>query len=127
MVCSFEDLLWHSVLFICYSRLSFSFVDSFAWHRDLEGNLLDTDTASVEVINILRPIVAIAIFINFIALAVHHYPEEKEKLKSGNEKYAQMFVQEVRRFYPFFPFVVVLVKKDFNWKGYKFEGSVAKF
>lgn len=29
MVCSFEDLLWHSVLFICYSRLSFSFVDSF--------------------------------------------------------------------------------------------------
>ena len=93
----------------------------FAWHRDLEGNLLDTDTASVEVINILRPIVAIAIFINFIALAVHHYPEEREKLKSGDEKYAQMFVQEVRRFYPFFPFVVALVKKDFNWKGYKFE------
>lgn len=29
MVCSFEDLLWYSVLFICYSRLSFSFVDSF--------------------------------------------------------------------------------------------------
>ena len=46
----------------------------FAWHRDLEGNLLDTETAAVEVINILRSIVAIAIFINFIALAVHHYP-----------------------------------------------------
>ena len=29
MVCSFENLLWYSVLFICYSRLSFSFVDSF--------------------------------------------------------------------------------------------------
>ncbi|GAB6499027.1 MULTISPECIES: cytochrome P450 [Bacillaceae] len=93
----------------------------FAWHRDLKGNLLATDTASVEVINILRPIVAIAIFINFIALAVHHYPEEREKLKSGDEKYAQMFVQEVRRFYPFFPFVVALVKKDFTWNGYKFE------
>ncbi|HWO96425.1 MAG TPA: cytochrome P450 [Bacillus sp. (in: firmicutes)] len=93
----------------------------FVWHRDLEGNLLDTETAAVEVLNILRPIVAIAIFINFIALAVHHYPEEREKLKSGDEKYAQMFVQEVRRFYPFFPFVVALVKKDFTWKGYKFE------
>lgn len=74
----------------------------FAWYRDLEGNLLDTETAAVEVINILRPIVAIAIFINFIALAVHHYPEEKEKLKSGDEKYARMFVQEVRRFIHFF-------------------------
>lgn len=93
----------------------------FSWHRDLEGNLLDTETAAVEVINILRPIVAIAIFINFTALAVHHYPEEREKLESGDERYAQMFVQEVRRFYPFFPFVVALVKKDFIWNSYKFE------
>jgi fatty-acid peroxygenase len=93
----------------------------FTWHRELEGNLLDTETAAVEVINILRPIVAIAIFINFIVLAVHHYPAEREKLKSGDEKYAQMFVQEVRRFYPFFPFVMALVKKNFTWKGYKFE------
>ena len=83
----------------------------FVWHRDLEGNLLDIETAAVEVINILRPIVSIAIFINFIALALHHYPEEREKLESRDEKYAQMFVQEVRRFYPFFPFVVALVKK----------------
>lgn len=93
----------------------------FAWHRDLEGNLLDTEIAAVEVINILRPIVAIAIFINFIALAVYHYTEERKKLENREEKYAQMFVQEVRRFYPFFPFVVALVKKDFIWKGYKFE------
>lgn len=93
----------------------------FAWHRDLEGNLLDTETAAVEVINILRPIVAIAVFINFIGVAVHHYPEEREKLISGDANYARMFVQEVRRFYPFFPFVVALVKKDFTWNGYKFE------
>ncbi|WP_172200939.1 cytochrome P450 [Saccharibacillus qingshengii] len=94
---------------------------TFSWHRNLEGNLLDTETAAVEVINILRPIVAIAIFINFTALAVHHYPEEREKLESGDERYAQMFVQEVRRFYPFFPFVAALVKKDFTWNSYKFE------
>lgn len=93
----------------------------FTWYRDQEGNLLDTETVAVEVINILRPIVAIAIFINFIALAIHHFPEEKEKLKLNDEKYALMFVQEVRRFYPFFPFVAALVKKDFTWKGYKFE------
>ncbi|WP_339227431.1 cytochrome P450 [Oceanobacillus sp. FSL K6-2867] len=93
----------------------------FSWHRDLEGNLLNTNTASVEVINILRPIVAISIFINFTVLALHHYPEEMEKLKTCDEKYALMFVQEVRRFYPFFPFAAALVKKDFIWNNYKFE------
>jgi len=93
----------------------------FTWHREQDGNLLDTETTAVEVINILRPIVAIAIFINFVALAVHHYPEEMEKLQSGDEKYAQMFIQEVRRFYPFFPFVMALVKQDFSWNGYQFE------
>jgi fatty-acid peroxygenase len=93
----------------------------FASHRNPGGNLLDVDTVAVEVINILRPIVAIAVFINFIFLALHHYPEEKEKLKSDDEKYAQMFVQEVRRYYPFFPFVAALVKKDFTWKDYAFE------
>lgn len=93
----------------------------FIWHRDLEGNLLVTETVAVEVINILRPIVAISIFISFVALAVYHYPREREKLESRDEKYSEMFVQEVRRFYPFFPFVVALVKKDFTWKGYQFE------
>lgn len=93
----------------------------FSFHRDLKGNLLDTETAAVEVINIVRPIVAISIYINFIALAVHQFPEEAKKLKSGNKKYAEMFIQEVRRFYPFFPFAVALVKKDFNWNGYQFE------
>lgn len=93
----------------------------FSFHRELDGNLLDIKIASVEVINIIRPIVAIAIFINFIALAVQHYPEERKKLQTGDEKYAEMFIQEVRRFYPFFPFVVALVKEDFTWNGYQFE------
>src|SRR5699024_3463670 len=93
----------------------------FSWHRELDGNLLDMETAAVEILNILRPIVAIAIYINFIVLALHHYPDEKEKLRSGDKKYAQMFIQEVRRFYPFFPFSAAIVKKDFTWKDYRFK------
>ena len=93
----------------------------FSWFRDLEGKLLDTPIAAVEVINILRPIVAIAIYINFTALAMHSFPNEKKKLTSADEKYAEMFVQEVRRFYPFFPFTAALVKKDFTWNNYYFE------
>lgn len=94
---------------------------TFSWHRDLEGNLLESKIAAVEVINILRPIVAISVYINFSALAVHHYPEEREKLRSGDGKLAQMFVQEVRRFYPFFPFAAAEVKEEFTWKNYTFE------
>ena len=90
-------------------------------HKDHEGQLLDTEVAAVEVVNILRPIVAIAIYINFTALALHQFPEQKEKLASGGNEYLQMFVQEVRRFYPFFPFAAARVKKDFTWKNYTFE------
>ena len=92
-----------------------------AWHRDLDGNLLSVKTAAVELINILRPIVAIGRFITFSALALHQYPETKHKLMSDMENYSQMFVQEVRRFYPFAPFLGAKVRHDFVWKGYEFK------
>ena len=50
-----------------------------------------------------------------------HHPEEKEKVQLRDEHYAQMFVQEVRRYYPFFPLVAAKVKKDFTWNGFLFE------
>jgi len=97
----------------------------FAFSRDLDGNLFDVKTAAVEVVNLLRPIVAISIFINFLMLALYHHPEEKEKLQTKDKQYFEMFVQEVRRFYPFFPFVTALVKKDFMWGPYTFkEGTL---
>lgn len=96
-------------------------LERFSWHQDLEGNLLDKHVAAVEVLNIIRPTVAIAIYINFTALAVTQQPEERKKLATGDEKLLRSFVQEVRRFYPFFPFNGARVKEDFIWKGYKFE------
>src|SRR3712207_8802226 len=35
--------------------------------------------------------------------------------------FRSLFVQEVRRYYPFFPFIVALAREDFDWKGYHFE------
>lgn len=32
----------------------------------------------------------------------------------------ESFVQEVRRYYPFFPVVAARVKEDFEWQGHKF-------
>ncbi|MFD2759952.1 cytochrome P450 [Lentibacillus juripiscarius] len=92
-----------------------------AWHRDLNGNLLDLQVAAVELINILRPIVAIGRYITFGALAMHDFPETKEKLQMGDDDYSWMFVQEVRRYYPFGPFLGARVRDDFNWGGHHFK------
>ncbi|TXL63657.1 cytochrome P450 [Cerasibacillus terrae] len=92
----------------------------FVWHRDEQGKLLPPRVVAVEIINLLRPIVAISVYIAFSALAIHEYPDEKGKLMEKNDQYLHMFVQEVRRFYPFFPFVVAKVREDFLWKGHDF-------
>lgn len=92
-----------------------------AWHRDLDGNLLNTHTAAVEVLNLLRPTVAISVYIALSALALHHFPEKKDTLKTADETYYKMFVQEIRRFYPFFPVAPAIVKKSFLWNGQHFK------
>lgn len=91
----------------------------FSLHKDENGELLDIETVAVEVINIYRPIVAISVYINFLALAIIEHPDEKKKLKKADDKDFEMFVNEVRRFYPFFPFVAARVNRDFTWKDYK--------
>lgn len=91
-----------------------------AMHRDLEGKLLNKHTAAVEIINILRPTVAIARYVVFAALALHEYPECRQKLQDGGDEYCEWFVQEVRRFYPFFPFAAAVVSQDFDWHEYHF-------
>lgn len=96
----------------------------FSEHRDLDGKLLPERMVAVEVLNILRPIVAISIYIVFSALALHQFPKEREVLKKGDGS-IRRFVQEVRRFYPFFPATMAKVKQDFEWEGYQFkEGTM---
>ncbi|MFZ4452528.1 cytochrome P450 [Salibacterium aidingense] len=90
-----------------------------AMHTERNGKQMDTSTAAVELINVLRPIVAIGRFIMFGALALHEYPETIEHLQKGDGSYSQMFVQEVRRFYPFGPFTGARVRKDFLWNQYR--------
>jgi fatty-acid peroxygenase len=92
-----------------------------AFHTNLDGSQLDTQMAAVELINVLRPIVAIATFITFAALALHEHPECKEKVQSGNSNYLEMFAQEVRRYYPFGPFLGARVRKDFIWNQCEFK------
>lgn len=91
-----------------------------AWRRNLHGELLPSRTGAVELLNVLRPTVAVAVYIAFVAHALHAFPACREQLQAGEDEYAVWFVQEVRRYYPFFPAVVARVRHDFEWNGYPF-------
>jgi fatty-acid peroxygenase len=86
-----------------------------AFHNEPDGSFMNPKMAAIELINILRPIVAISTFITFSDLALHKNPECKDKLRTGDSSYFEHFVQEVRRYYPFTPFVGARVRKDFIW------------
>lgn len=98
-----------------------SAIHEIAFHKNLDGSQLDARMAAVELINVLRPIVAIATFITFSALALHEHPETKDKLEKEDSGYLEMFAHEVRRYYPFGPFVGARAKKDFTWKEAEFK------
>lgn len=92
-----------------------------AWHKELDGELMDLKTAAVELLNVIRPSVAISLYFAFTALTLQQFPEEKDKLNGDNPYYLHMFIQEIRRYYPFFPFNGAITRKDFVWNEYQFE------
>jgi fatty-acid peroxygenase len=94
--------------------------------RGTDDRLLDARTAAAEVINVIRPTVAIAWYVAFAALALHTHPLAAERLARGRAAgragdYADWFVQEVRRFYPFVPYLSAQVRSRFTWRGHVFE------
>ena len=89
-------------------------------HRDVNGKDLDTNIAAVELLNVLRPTVAIDRFIVFAALALHERPDWAVRLRDGSDADLEAFVLEVRRFYPFFPVISGKVREEFEWNGYGF-------
>ncbi|WP_394218772.1 cytochrome P450 [Halobacillus trueperi] len=91
------------------------------FHRDRNGQLLDLHTAAVEILNLIRPVTAVSVYITFLGLALHDYPIEAKKVKQGGEEERKRFIQETRRYYPFFPFVVARVDHEFEWRGASFE------
>ncbi|MFE5794283.1 cytochrome P450 [Streptomyces sp. NPDC056503] len=95
-----------------------SALETVAWHRDPDGTLLDPRTAAVELLNVIRPTVAIAWFATFAAHALHRWPQDRALLRAApGGSYAEAFAHEVRRFYPFAPFVAGVAARDLTWHG----------
>jgi fatty-acid peroxygenase len=91
-----------------------------AAHRDLDGKELAVKTAAVELLNVLRAVVAASRFIVFAAKALHEHPHARLRVASADQQYLDHFVQEVRRLSPFFPFISGRVRYPFDWRGYTF-------
>jgi fatty-acid peroxygenase len=86
-------------------------------HRDENGELLDARLVAVELLNVLRPTVAIAWFVAFTAHALHRWPEQRRRLREDDDAWALAFAHEVRRFYPFAPFMGARARRDVRWDG----------
>jgi fatty-acid peroxygenase len=96
-----------------------------AHHRQDDNSLLSRDVAAVELINLIRPMVAIGRFIVFAALAMHEHPDWKGRLAepAGKVEWSRHFANEVRRYYPFFPVIGGRVREPFEFLGHRFAAS----
>ncbi len=80
-------------------------VDVVSRHTDADGERLDARVAAVELLNIIRPTTAVAWFMAFSGHALIRWPAHRERLASGDPAFAEAWAHEVRRYYPFAPFI----------------------
>jgi fatty-acid peroxygenase len=92
-------------------------IDVVAHHRDGDGAPLDPRVAAVELLNIIRPTVAVSWFVAFPGHALHRWPQHRVRLREGDQAFTEAFAHEVRRFYPFAPFIGGRAVRDLSWRG----------
>lgn len=88
-----------------------------AFHTDADGLQLSPRIAAVELLNLLRPIVAIARYVSFAAHTLAVDPEARHAVEEPDDAARRSFAHEVRRFYPFFPAVAAVAAKDVSLDG----------
>lgn len=74
------------------------------------------DTVAVELLNLLRPTVAVSRFVMFAGLALHLHPDWREHVRAQPAT-ARAFAQEVRRTTPLFPAVGGIARTDVTVDG----------
>ena len=93
-----------------------SALHTLAWFRDSQGRLLPPENAAVGLLNVIRPVVAVSVFIVLAAHALESHPSQRPP--KDDDLATEYFVQEVRRFYPFFPAVMAITRQDVEWRGF---------
>jgi fatty-acid peroxygenase len=80
-------------------------------HHTADGYLMDARTAAVELLNVIRPATAVTYLVAFAAHAMERRPQTRPRV-ADDDRYALAFAHEVRRFYPFAPFLGGLAARD---------------
>lgn len=89
-------------------------------HHEEDGRPLDVEVAAVELLNLLRPVVAVARFVAFAGHALHAHPEWAARVGTGDAETTRWMADEVRRFYPFFPMIGGIATAPFRLRGEDF-------
>jgi fatty-acid peroxygenase len=81
---------------------------------------LNHTVAGVELLNVLRPTVAVAYFGSYAAHALAQHPDVRERLAAGSAEHLRAFEHEIRRWYPFVPLLTGRLARDHTWRGHRF-------
>lgn len=100
-----------------------SALHAFSHYRDSNGQALSPAVIAVEVLNVIRPMVATSVYGVFLLMALETWPRYREQLRA-DDSLLPCFAQEVRRFYPFFPQVAARTRSAFEWNGLSFPAGV---
>ncbi len=85
-------------------------------HRDGQARMSPA-IAAAELLNILRPTVAVGRYIVFAALALLQEPAWAQLFGGGNDDLTEDFAEEVRRITPYFPMVGAVTTQPIDWDG----------
>ncbi|MBU5360267.1 cytochrome P450 [Enterococcus raffinosus] len=91
---------------------------AFAKATDDHGELLPIDVAAVELLNVIRPTVALTVWIALMGHALFSRPDIYQRLHTEFDQLQDSFIQELRRYYPFFPMLPAFAKQDVEVDGY---------
>ncbi len=94
---------------------------------DTAGGSGSARIAAVELLNVMRPVVAVSVYIVWMAHALLSDPGLRTRLADADTAYRRAFVDEVRRYYPFFPAVMARVSDTFSWHGQQFDEGARVF
>lgn len=85
---------------------------AFASAKDENGEMLPINVAAVELLNVIRPTVALTVWIALMGHALFSRPDIYQRLHAEFDQLQDSFIQEMRRYYPFFPMLPAFAKKD---------------
>lgn len=88
-----------------------------AAHTGAEGDVLAEHTAAVELLNLIRPTVAVAWLLDYAALMLQGHPRLLPDLRTADDRRLEAFSLEVRRCCPFVPALAARADVDFDWHG----------